>query len=283
MPGPQIYFSQRALSMPGRSDYHKTQDRLISPTCPPEPLPAPWRERGALDMPTEPITLTPGRLIATVLYLLAYPVLILGLGGDRRWAEGWIFSIWFVSFCIATIVYLYYNDPALLAERYRRPGKGSGEQSWDRYFIYAIGILFMAWFVVMPLDARRFDWSPDFPLWLVLTGAALLGAATFFMFRAYTDNTFLSPLVRIQSERQQRVVSTGVYGIVRHPMYLGAICLMLGAPLFLSSLAGLALAGLMIALVIARIVGEEKVLLSGLEGYQDYRNKVKYRLIPHIW
>ncbi len=234
-------------------------------------------------MATEPIKLTPGRLTATILYLLAYPFLILGLGGDRKWAEGWIFSTWFVTFCIATIVYLYFNDPALLAERYRRPGKDSGEQTWDRYFIYAIGIFFMAWFVVMPLDARRFDWSPDFPLWLVLTGALLLAGATYFMFRAYSDNTYLSPLVRIQAERQQRVVSTGVYGFVRHPMYLGAICLMLGAPLFLSSLGGLAIGVLMVALLIARIVGEEQVLVSGLEGYQEYRNKVKYRLIPHIW
>jgi len=234
-------------------------------------------------MATEPIQLTPAKLTATVVYLLAYPVLLLGLGGDWRWVEGWIFSLWFISLCLGTIVYLYFNDPALLAERYRKPGTGIGEDRWDQYFVYAISVLFIAWFIVMPLDARRFDWTPHFPLWIVLLGALLLAAGSFFLFRAFSDNTFLSPLVRIQSERQQHVVSSGVYAIVRHPMYLGAVCMMLGAPLFLSSLFGLAIALLMIGLLIARIIGEERVLVARLEGYQDYRNQVKYRLIPYLW
>lgn len=233
-------------------------------------------------MATEATKLTPIKLMLTALYLLLYPLLLLWLAGDWRWLEGWIFSVWFIALCSGTIAYLYLNDPALLAERYRRPGTGD-EEGWDKYFVYAFSVLFMAWLAIMPLDAVRFHWTPELPFMLQIAGGILLLGASFFLFRAFSDNTFLSPLVRIQTEREQRVVSTGVYGVVRHPMYLGAGCMVLGAPLLLGSLYGLALGLLMIGLLMARIVGEERLLVSKLEGYGDYRKKVRYRLIPHVW
>jgi protein-S-isoprenylcysteine O-methyltransferase Ste14 len=200
----------------------------------------------------------PVRMMLTAVYLLMYPLLLLWLSGDWRWVEGWIFGIWFIALCAGTIVYLRLKDPALLAERYRKPGTG-GEEAWDRYFVYAIVTLFLAWFVMMPLDAKRFHWTAEFPFWLKSAGAFLLLISSFFLFRAFSDNTFLSPLVRIQTERKQRVVSTGVYGFVRHPMYLGAVCLFIGAPLFLSSFWGVAIGLLMTLLLVARIVGEERL------------------------
>ncbi len=181
--------------------------------------------------------------------------LILILSGDYTWPEGWIFNIWFLLLCYSTILYLYKKDPALLAERYKQPGAGN-QEGWDVYVIYGIMIGFIIWILIMPLDAKRFGWSPAFPLWLTALGVALLIGSFFLFFRSYTDNTFLSPLVRIQEERKQRVVSTGVYGFVRHPMYLGGILMFLGAPLLLGSLYGI-LAGLALTvLLMARI--EEK-------------------------
>jgi protein-S-isoprenylcysteine O-methyltransferase Ste14 len=142
---------------------------------------------------------------------------------------------------------------------------------------------FMFWIVIMPLDAKRFGWSPVFPLGLTVFGVALLVGSFFLFFRSYTDNTFLSPLVRIQEDRKQRVVSTGVYGFVRHPMYLGGILMFLGAPLLLGSLYGI-LAGLALTvLLMARIAGEEKMLGRELEGYRTYQQKVRYRLFPLLW
>ncbi len=191
------------------------------------------------------------------LYILLFPVLLLLISGDFAWTEGWIFSIWFLVLCYSTILYLYQNDPALLEERYRQPGTGN-QETWDRYVVYGLVIGFVAWIVIMPLDAKRFGWSPLFHLWLKVAGGAGLVGSFFLFFRSYTDNTFLSPLVRIQEDRKQRVVSTGVYGFVRHPMYLGGILMFLGTPLLLGSSFGV-IAGLALTiLLMARVAGEEK-------------------------
>lgn len=222
------------------------------------------------------------KLAGTAVYLAGWPALVFVLAGDVRWMEGWIFAAWFVGLCATVIVWLYRKDPALLAERYRRPGSG-GQEGWDRPVVYWIGAFFLAWIAIMPLDARRFRWTPDFPIVLKVTGVVALLGAAFFLFRAFHDNTFLSPLVRAQSERGHHVVSTGVYGFVRHPMYLGAILMFLGTPLLLGSIAGLCLAIGMTALLAVRIVGEERMLERELEGYTLYRSKVPYRLFPLLW
>ena len=222
------------------------------------------------------------KLIFTLLFILLFPTLILILSGDLLWPAGWIFGIWFILLCFSTILHLYRKDPALLEERYQKPGAGN-QKNWDRYFVYGLMIGFTIWIVVMPLDAKRFGWSPVFPFWLNILGGLGLAGSFFLFFRSFTDNTFLSPLVRIQEDRKQQVVSTGVYGFVRHPMYLGAILMMIGAPMLLGSvfgvLPGLALA----ALLMVRITGEEKMLARELEGYREYMQRVQYRLIPFIW
>ena len=215
------------------------------------------------------------------LYILVFPAILLVLSGDVTWPEGWIFSIWFLVLCYATILYLYRKDPALLEERYKQPGTGN-QETWDRYVVYGLVIGFIVWIVIMPLDARRFGWSPLFPLLLKGVGGAGLAGSFFLFFRSYTDNTFLSPLVRIQDDRKQRVVSTGVYGVVRHPMYLGGILMFLGAPLLLGSSWGV-IAGLALTiLLMVRVVGEEGMLARELEGYREYMKNVRYRLFPFL-
>jgi protein-S-isoprenylcysteine O-methyltransferase Ste14 len=175
-------------------------------------------------METEKPKITKTRLFLTIIYILLFPAILLFLSGKWLWIEGWIFSIWFLALSYGAIFYLYRNDSSLLAERYRKPGTG-GEKGWDKYFVIVLVILFMVWFIIMPLDAKRFMWTANFPLWLeVIGGIALIGSA-YFLLHSYVDNTFLSPLVRIQKEREQKVVSTGVYGFIRHPMYLGGILL----------------------------------------------------------
>ncbi len=222
------------------------------------------------------------KLVLTFTYILIFPALLLFLSGDWLWIEGWIFSAWFIVLCFTTIIYLYRKDPALLAERYKKPGT-AGQKGWDRYVVAGLVLGFTAWIIVMPLDAKRYGWTAYFPVWLKIAGGIGLIASFFFFFRSYADNTYVSALVRIQTERKQQVVTTGVYGFVRHPMYLGGILLFIGTPLLLGSSYGTIIGLAMLFLLAARIIGEEKMLIEGLAGYADYKKKVKYRLIPFVW
>ena len=228
-------------------------------------------------MRTTPIILGLLLMAAAVVYI----GLLLGLSGNWRWVEGWIFGVWFVSFAAAVLFWLHYRDPGLLAERFRMPGTG-GESRSDVAIVIGLKLCWLAFFVVPALDVR-FGWTPCLPLWCEACGGILILAGSFPFFRAFTDNTFASQLVRIQPERGQHVIDTGIYGFVRHPMYLGAILVFIGAALLLGSVSGLFLALAMVGLLVVRIVGEEKLLACGLEGYKEYLQKVRYRLVPHVW
>lgn len=222
------------------------------------------------------------KVVFALVFVLLFPALIIALSGDVTWTEGWIFSVWFILLCYTTILYLQKKDPALLEERYQKPGAGN-QEGWDRFVVYGLALGFSLWIIIMPLDAKRFGWSPTFPLSLQILGGAVLIGSFFLFFRSYTDNTYLSPLVRVQEDREQQVVSTGVYGFVRHPMYLGAILMFLGAPLLLGSVFGVVVGLALTLLLMARIRGEEAMLTRDLDGYREYTQKVRYRLVPHLW
>jgi protein-S-isoprenylcysteine O-methyltransferase Ste14 len=227
--------------------------------------------------------MTPGAFIFNlIMTALFFPALILLTAGDWRWLEGWLFAGWFVAMILSTLVYQYMKDPALLAERTRAPGSGN-QKSWDKFLGVIIIVLAMTWLILMPLDARRFGWSPAFPIWLKIIGGILLLPALFFIYRATADNTFLSTVARIQEERKQRVITSGTYSFVRHPLYLGCILMLIGMPLLVGSLAGVFISLLGLLTLVIRIMGEEKMMMDELEGYRDYQKKVRYRLIPYIW
>ena len=222
------------------------------------------------------------KLILTALYLLMWPLLILAVAGDWCWPQGWIFGGWFLAVCVSTTAWLYRNDPALLAERYRALGSG-GQSRRDKMTVSLIVLGYVAWIVLMPLDARRFRWTPEPPLAVEIIGCVLLALSWLLLFRSFTENTFLSPVVRIQRERAHRVVSTGVYRIVRHPMYLGAVLMFVGGPLVVGSASALAASAVLTLLIVVRILDEEELLTRELAGYDDYRRRVRWRLIPFVW
>jgi len=226
--------------------------------------------------------ITIGKLLFASLYILSFPALLLFLSGNWLWIEGLIFSLWFITLCATAIIYLYIKDPELLAERYKQPGS-KGQKKWDVFVVILLVVGFTGWIVLMPLDAERFKWTAWFPIWAKILGGLFLIPSAILFLRAYMDNPYLSGLVRIQEERKQKVITSGVYSLVRHPMYLGATCLFVGTPLLTGSLYGLALGVLLTLLLAARSVGEEKMLVNELEGYADYKKKVKYRLIPFVW
>ncbi len=133
------------------------------------------------------------KIVFAFLYILLFPAIFFLLSGDITWPEGWIFSIWFIVLCFSTILYLYRKDPALLEERYKQPGAGNQER-WNRDVVYGIMIGFILWIVIMPLDAKRFGWSPAFPLWLNILGGALLAGSFFLFFRPIPTTRSCLPL-----------------------------------------------------------------------------------------
>lgn len=222
------------------------------------------------------------KLIGALFQLLLFPALLFLLAGDLRWTEGWVFSIIFLAMCYGTLVYLYFHDPALLKERFGSPIQET-QKPWDKVLLLLFFVEFIVWWSIMPLDARRFRWSPEFPFWAKASGTLLLIFAVYIVFEALKENTFAAPVVKMQKERGQKVISTGLYGIVRHPMYAGAVLLFIAAPLLLGSIYGLILGLVLIVTIATRSLGEEAMLKEELEGYRDYMRQVKWRMIPFVF
>lgn len=216
---------------------------------------------------------------------LAFAVL-LGLllflsAGTLAWPQAWIFMALFIGCGEAIGVWLMKSNPSLLAERMKSPMSGDQRPS-DRRVMGAILVVFPAWFAFMAVDARRFGWSHT-PLWAQALGAVLIMGAFYGWIGVLRVNSFAAVTVRLQKERGQTVISTGPYGVVRHPMYAYAVLLMIGAPLLLGSLWGLLGLVLFIPLLAARALGEEAVLMDGLPGYREYAARVRFRLLPGVW
>src|SRR4051794_33959738 len=113
------------------------------------------------------------QLISLLIFALFWPTLVLFISGDWFWPECWLFGGWIVLTMGTIALYLYFKDPALLAERFRKNGSGN-QKTWDKYFIISLRVLCIAWFIIMPLDARKFRWSATFPPSLTLPGITLL-------------------------------------------------------------------------------------------------------------
>jgi len=219
-------------------------------------------------------------ILMSLVVIILFPAIIILLSGNLLWTEGWILSIWLDTMMLSNMIYMYKKNPALLSERIKAH---HNQKRWDKYLLALLFVLSTLWLIGMPLDAQMFSWSPRFPLLLKIIGSILLIPAFYLLIRATIDNPYLSTVVRIQSDRQQKVISTGVYCIIRHPQYLGIMMLIIGGPCLLGSVIGLTAGMCIVVILILRINGEEKTLVDELEGYGDYRKKVKYRLVPFIW
>jgi protein-S-isoprenylcysteine O-methyltransferase Ste14 len=231
---------------------------------------------------TSAATFPLSRLLYSFIYLLFFPLLLFVLAGDWRWMEGWIFSVIFCFGSYATLLYLYFADPELLNERFASPVQKE-QKTWDKVLLSVFFFEFLIWFAIMPLDAKRFGWSARFPLWPRVTGMVFLVVAFYVLFAALKENTFAAPVVKMQKERGQQVISTGPYSIVRHPMYAGATLLFIGGPMLLSSNGGLALGFALILTIAIRSLGEEAMLKEELAGYREYMQIVRWRMIPFVF
>ena len=192
--------------------------------------------------------------------------------------QAWILLAVFFVCTVSIDLYLVKNDPKLL-ERRLKAGPGS-EQEKSQKIIQAMAMVaFVAIFVFSALD-HRFGWSPV-PPYVCVLGDVLVALGLYLVFLVFKENTFTSAIIEIDDE--QRVISTGPYALVRHPMYIGALVMLIGVPLALGSWWGLITIVPMVLVLVARLLDEERFLAKNLAGYSEYQSKVRYHLLPLIW
>lgn len=222
------------------------------------------------------------RLISrTALWTAVNAVLLFAAAGTVLWPAAWIYMALTGVLGVASGLIIARHDPALLEERMKSPIQRD-QKPWDKILLSVFFVLWLLQYVVAGLDAVRFRFS-EMPLWLEGVGAAGVVLGLYVFHIVMRANTFAAPVVKIQTERQHRVVSTGPYAYVRHPMYAGAIALILGTGLLLGSWLAVGLGVVLIASLAYRAVLEEETLKRELPGYDAYAARVRYRLIPRVW
>jgi protein-S-isoprenylcysteine O-methyltransferase Ste14 len=211
--------------------------------------------------------------------VIVFGGLIFLLAGRLNYLQGWVllaicFFILFVS------IFSFRNRKGLVKER-RTPGPGV--KKWDDIIIGLYQVCLYSMIIVGILDAGRFRWSPPFPFWLYLLSGLLMIVFGALSLWALQTNDFFSSKVRIQSDRNHRVVSDGPYRFVRHPGYTGIIFMIFGLAIMLGSLWALIPGGIIAILFIIRTLLEDNILKKELPGYREYTHRVRFRLIPGIW
>jgi protein-S-isoprenylcysteine O-methyltransferase Ste14 len=220
-------------------------------------------------------------VVQSVVWLGAMGVVLFLGAGTLAWPGAWAFLIEMLLLSLVGGWLLYHHDPGLLAERLRPPVQ-KDQPPADKLLMSIFMLLMFAWLAFMGLDAVRFGWS-KVPFAVQVFGALLMVASIAFCSLTMRENSFAAPVVKLQQDRGQRVISTGPYAIVRHPMYFGASFYLLSIPLLVGSWWGLLVALVLIGLLCIRIPIEERTLRAGLAGYDAYTERVRYRLIPLVW
>ena len=218
--------------------------------------------------------------LQNTIFTAAMGALLFASAGTLHWPSAWVFLVTSAALGPLCGWWLYRSDPALLAERLR-PVIQRNQPAADKAFIIAFIAAILAWLIVIGLDRRSL--ASNVPLAFQVLGFVLYLACTMFTMWVFRENSFAAPVVKLQAERAQHVISTGPYAHVRHPMYTGMIMFFAGVPLLLGSWWGLAVAPVLLLLLTVRIRIEERTLRARLPGYSDYAARVRYRLLPGLW
>jgi protein-S-isoprenylcysteine O-methyltransferase Ste14 len=223
------------------------------------------------------------KIIAGIFYPVAiFAVLLFLPAGTLHWWRAWVLlGAVFVS-ATATMLTVFPGNEGLLDERYKPPFQ-KGQPLADKIITPAFLAAFVGLIVFIPLDVFRFHLLGGPGIIVASAGLICFVAGWWLIALSLNQNTFAAPVVKYQEERNQIVIDTGPYAIVRHPMYTGGALLMVVMPLWLESYAGALLASVPIAVLAVRIVFEERFLRRELKGYDAYACRVRYRLIPLLW
>jgi protein-S-isoprenylcysteine O-methyltransferase Ste14 len=205
-------------------------------------------------------------------------LVIFGAAGRVDYWQGWALIGVYAGASGLITVWLWNHDKALL-ERRVKAGPGAEPDPTQNLIQAVASVVFLATLVVPGLD-RRFGWS-HVPLPLVLAGDALVAIGFLVVFFVFRENSFTAGTIEVAED--QRVIDTGPYAIVRHPMYAGALVMFVGMPLALGSWWGLLPSAAIVPILAARLLREESFLAQHLGGYSDYRNRVRFRLAPLVW
>ena len=200
--------------------------------------------------------------------------------GTLHWLGAWAYLVVMVGLSLTLGVALARRDPGLMNERLSPPIQ-KNQPATDKVLLSILLLAIVGWLALMGFDFR-FGWSAV-PVWVQVVGAAVLLLGIWICYRTMLENSFAAPVVKIQDERGQYVITTGPYSYVRHPMYAGAIFYFAGTALLLGSWWGLASVLVFIVLLAIRTFIEEKTRRTGFRGYDDYAANVRYRLIPLVW
>lgn len=199
-------------------------------------------------------------------------------GWSFNYWQAWVFLIVFSISVFLITLYFLRKDPSLIQSRLKA-GPVAEQQKSQKIIQALASIFFVLPFITASID-HRLGWS-KVPTWVVLLGDVLVALGIYIVFLVFRENTFTSATIEVQDE--QKVISTGPYALIRHPMYSGAFIMLLGLPLALGSCWALIFVFLLFAAIVWRLLEEENFLAKNLPGYSGYRQKVRYRLIPFIW
>jgi len=219
-------------------------------------------------------------IIVSIVFLVLLGLSLFLSAGTFQWPAGWGYILMAAGIQLLDAIVLIPISPDLLAERSRPQ---AGAKKWDQLLsrlMATIGPLII--WIVSGLD-YRFGWSPGFPIWIVITSAALVFMGGMIALWSMAANRFFIGMVRIQEERGHKVIKSGPYQYVRHPGYLGSLLFIFFTPLMLGSLWGLIPALLTCGVVFLRTHLEDQMLRQELPGYQDYSQEVTTKLVPGIW
>jgi protein-S-isoprenylcysteine O-methyltransferase Ste14 len=216
--------------------------------------------------------------IQSVLGLAVFGALMFFPAGTFDYWQAWVFLAVFTVVSLFPTIYLLRKDPAIV-ERRMRAGPKAETRPVQKVVVAGIMILFMALPVFSALD-HRFGWSPVPPA-VSLIGDALVAVGLGLALFTVIENSYAAANITVESD--QKLISTGLYGLVRHPMYMGSMIMLVGIPLALDSWWGLTVLVPVLIVIAVRILDEEKLLTQELDGYREYTDKVRHRLVPYVW
>lgn len=221
-------------------------------------------------------------LVRSLFQIGFFAAVLLIPAGTWQWPRAIQFLVVFALLSSILIVSLARWAPASLEARIQR-GAAKDQPAADRIASLFLGLLNLLWFVLIAVDVHRLQMFPLPPMWLSAVGA-LVGLAGYgVMATAVWQNPYAAPIVGDQTERDQVVIDSGLYGLIRHPLYLGYILFLTGLGLWLGSVVSVLVMPVIVAPIVARILIEEKTLRENLSGYAEYMTQVPHRLVPLAW